>query len=158
MVLTFHFGAAGHPVSWILHGVYGTAYGVALAAARTWHARMLEERQIKTPPGGQFVIAVNGDSVVRSDLLFEADYFCRHQEPDDCSWLCQFQGFPLAIPEQAKQVVTDELRRRLIDIGFLIPRAEWEARYPQQADLSRQFRALMQRDCTSPSNDRSNLT
>jgi len=91
-------------------------------------------------------------------LLFDADYFRRHQEPDDCSWLCQFQGFPLAIPEQAKQVVTEELRRRLIDVGFLIPRAEWETRYPEQADLSRQFRALMQRDRSSSSNDRGGLT
>lgn len=143
MDIIFHFGAAGHPVSWTLYAVYGSAYGVALAAARTWHDRMLASPRTETPPGGQFVIHLRNDAVVRADLLFDADYFRHHQEPDDPSWLCQFHAFPLAIPETTRQAVTETLRRRLIDVGFLIPRSEWEERYPEQAALLQQFREAM---------------
>lgn len=58
MEITFHFGAAGHPISWILHAVYGSHYGVALAGAHTWHERMIASARNGTPPGGQFVIEV----------------------------------------------------------------------------------------------------
>lgn len=143
METIFHFGAAGHPVSWVLYATYGSAYGVALAAARTWYDRMIATTRTETPPGGQFVIQVRDDTIVRSDLLFDADYFRRHQEPDDASWLCQFHAFPLTIPDPVKHVVTEGLRQRLIDIGFLIPRAEWERRYPDQAELLRQFQQMM---------------
>lgn len=143
--IAFHFGAAGHPVSWGLHAVYGSHYGVALAAAREWYGRQLATAvryESETPPGGQFVIELKNESVVRADLLFDAAYFRDHQEPDDISWLCQFHAFPLEIPESIKDVVTKALRRHLIDVGFLIPRAEWETRYPDQAEYLRQFQAL----------------
>ncbi|PJG47226.1 hypothetical protein CAF53_02450 [Sphingobium sp. LB126] len=96
----------------------------------------------ETPPGGQFVVEIRNGSSVRSDLFFDADHFREHQEPHDQSWLCQFQGFPLDIPDSVKAIATEALRTRLIDIGFLIPRAEWEVRYPEQADYLRQFRAM----------------
>jgi hypothetical protein len=144
MEITFHFGAAGHPVSWILHAAYGSHYGVALAAAHTWHERMIASARNGTPPGGQFVIEVKNDAVARTDLIFDADYFRQHQEPEDCIWLCQFQSYPLAIPEIVKRTVTEALRRELVDVGFLIPRAEWEERYPEQAEMLRQFREAMQ--------------
>ena len=51
MEITFHFGAAGHPVSWILHAAYGSHYGVALAAAHTWHERMIASARNGTPAG-----------------------------------------------------------------------------------------------------------
>ncbi|MDT7533082.1 hypothetical protein OVY48_06485 [Sphingobium sp. SA2] len=89
---------------------------------------------------------VKGDAVVRSDLLFDAEYFRYHQEPDYVSWLCQFHAFPLAIAENVKRIVTEELRRQLIESGFLIPRAEWEDRYPAQAELLRQFREMSRHD------------
>ncbi|WP_421121715.1 hypothetical protein [Sphingobium yanoikuyae] len=116
---------------------------MALAAARTWHQRMIASARNGTPPGGQFVIEVKNDAVVRTDLIFDAYYFRQHQEPDDSSWLCQFQSFPLAIPETVKQIVTEALRHTLVDVGFLIPRAEWEERYPEQAEMLRQFRQAM---------------
>lgn len=150
MEITFHFGAAGHPVSWVLHAVYGSHYGVALAAARTWHERMIATARNGTPAGGQFVIKVKNDTVVRTDLFFDADYFGQHQEPDDCSWLCQFQSFPLLIPEAVKRTVTECLRRSLVDAGFLIPRAEWEERYPGQAEILRQFRQAIQNRSGAP--------
>ena len=153
MEITFHFGAAGHPVSWILHAAYGSHYGVALAAAHTWHERMIASARNGTPAGGQFVIAVKDDAVVRTDLIFDADHFRRHQEPDDCSWLCQCQSFPLAIPETVKQTVTEALRRELVDVGFLIPRAQWEERYPEQAEMLRQFRQAMQNRLGPPEDE-----
>ncbi|MBV2149906.1 hypothetical protein KRZ98_16805 [Sphingobium sp. AS12] len=92
MEITFHFGAAGHPISWTLYAVYGSGYGVALAAARTWFDRMIASTQTETPPGGQFVIELRNDAVVRADLLFDADYFRHHQEPDEVPWLSSNSG------------------------------------------------------------------
>lgn len=145
--ITFHFGAAGHPISWILHAVYGSSYGIASAAARGWHERMLAapRRDTETPPGGQFIVELKKGMVARSDLFFDVDYFRQHQEPDDVSWLCQFQSFPLDIPDPIKTTVTEALRARLIEAGFLIPRAEWAVRYPEQAEILRQFRTMLSR-------------
>ena len=141
--IVFHFGAACHPVSWILHAVYGSSYGIALASARTWHDRMLSSPGMTdTPPGGQFVLELKNGKVARSELLFDAEYFRERQEPQDLTWLCQFQAFPLDILEPVKRTVTEALRTRLIDVGFLIPRVEWETRYPDQAEILRQFRAM----------------
>lgn len=157
MHITFHFGAAGHPVSWILYAVYGSGYGVALNAARTWHARMRAAQRSETPPGGQFVIEVKELQVVRTELLFDAAYFQRNQEPDDLSWLCQFQGFPLPIPQEVQDIVTHELRQKLIDIGFLIPRTQWERSYPEHAEMSRQFHAALRRQRTSSTSDQKDV-
>lgn len=145
--ITFHLGSAGHPVSWTLHAVYGRASGIALASARAWYARQVSAPRLATPPpGGQYVVQIRNDQVLNAELLFDAEYFRHHQEPDDVSWLCQFHTFPLEIPERLKNIVTADLRSRLIAVGFLVPRAEWIERYPDQAEFLRQFREIRHRD------------
>lgn len=145
--ITFHLGSAGHPVSWTLHAVYGRACGIVFASARAWYARQVSAPKLATtPPGGQYVVQIRNNQVVNAELFFDAEYFRHHQEPDDLSWLCQFHTFPLEMPERLKDIVTADLRSRLIAAGFLIPRAEWIARYPDQAEFLRQFRELRHRD------------
>lgn len=144
----FHLGAAGHPVSWHTYSVYAGWYGIAHRAAQACYDASLAnnaENFYKVPDiepaSGQYIIQIEKGVIKRDELFFPAEYYQTRQSPDDCGWLVQFHTFPMAIPPLIQALVIERLRDRLTEAGFLIPRAEWEERYPEEASFNAQFHA-----------------
>lgn len=137
--MIIHLAAAGVPVSWTIVAIYRNAYGIALDAAANWHKQSIEGG--KDNP--QCVIGLIGDdengwTMKRSNLFMEYPHLER-QKPDDGNWLVQTHTAPLPLSDVLAKAIADALRARLIERGYLIPRAEWEQRYPAQALTSRRF-------------------
>lgn len=144
----FHLGAAGHPVSWHTYSVYAGWYGIARRAALACvesSQQSCAENVFKVPDiepySGQFIIQITNGRLDRSELFFPEEHYVTRQSPDDCGWLVQFHTFPMAIPENIQTMVTECLRDHLKAAGFLIPRAEWRERYPEEAAFTDQFHA-----------------
>lgn len=133
-----HLSAAGVPVSWTITALYGSAFGVALCSARTWHRD--DDTDNDAP---QFVVEMTdgGDAgwkVVRTELLMDARHLSR-QQPDDPAWLVQDHTAPVELPAALTAAIATALRTALVDFGYLIPRADWVRRYPASALTSKRF-------------------
>lgn len=136
--MTFHLSAAGTPISWSLVAVYGSSYGIAHNAAESWYARSIKDTGDGAQDTPQFICELNANGVVRQHLWFGAHHL-RHQSPDDSNWLVQTHTFPLSIPVEIKQILVQTLRTTLIEKGYLVPRVQWEQRYPAQHLISQRF-------------------
>lgn len=140
--MIFHLYAAGVPVSWCIAALYRDDYGIAHSAAAAWYG-MREPKSSRRGDDPQCIIELSGNddrgwSVVRSDLWMDEAHRQR-QTPEDGKHLIQLHTAALPLSEKLGEAITEALRARLVDFGYLIPRDEWRRRYPAQAMMSARF-------------------
>lgn len=170
-VFCFHLSTAGYPITFGFTALYGSSYGICGNAARSWFEQSVEadkellkaqsERPGYEPPSeprafgaAQFICRIEKGVVTDARLYIDTDYFQAHQHHDDSrSFLVQWHVNPVPVKKDLKALVEEALWAKLQEIGFIIPRAEWEEKYPEQAEMSRQFRELMLSPITSETPD-----
>ncbi|MBX9793931.1 MAG: hypothetical protein K2Y02_06535 [Burkholderiaceae bacterium] len=138
--MIIHLGAAGVPVSWTIIALYRDAYGVAGKAASVWHEGSSKDESHDSP---QCIIELTGNDEAgwrfnRGDLWMSPRHL-RRQSPDDGRWLVQHHTAPVPLSAPLAEAITAALRAKLVEFGYLIPRADWERRYPAQVMIGRRF-------------------
>src|SRR3546814_8076395 len=72
-----------------------------------------------------------------------AEYYqsCQYHDRSR-SLLVQWNVTSIPVEDHLKAIVEDTLWGKLQEIGFIIPRAEWEQKYPEQVEIERQFQEM----------------
>lgn len=140
--MIFHLYASGVPVTWCIAALYRDDYGIAHAAAAAWYGTR-EPKPGRRDDEPQCIVELAGDDergwrVMRSDLWMDDDRR-RSQSPDDGKHLVQLHTAAVPLSEKLGAAITEALRAKLIEFGYLIPRGEWQRRYPAQAMMGRRF-------------------
>lgn len=129
--MIFHLQASGVPITWTILAVYKSAYGIAINAARHLH-----DQDGPAPDRcPHFVVAlkqVEGAWTVDRALLLMDEAYLSDQKHDERRWLVQSHSAPFPLDEELKAALHDALWRELKTFGYLLPRAEWEAKYPAE--------------------------
>jgi hypothetical protein len=155
----FHLSAGGYPITFAFTAMYGSSYGICVNAARSWFERSIEDgiefrkapimRGAPEPEPGeigspQFVCRVKNGVVTDARLFMNAEYYQRRQHHDRTrSFLVQWNVTPIPVEDSLKALVEETLWTKLQEIGFIIPRAEWEQKYPEQLEIERNFQEMM---------------
>src|SRR3546814_15484640 len=72
-----------------------------------------------------------------------AEYYQSCQYHDlSRSLLVQWNVTSIPVEDHLKAIVEDTPWGKLQEIGFIIPRAEWEQKYPEQVEIERQFKEM----------------
>lgn len=121
--MILHLQAAGVPTSWSLVALYNGAYGIALNSARSW------SEQHKGP---HFLIEIEDGSVKRTDLVGWDESNLKSQKVDRNPFIQLFDT-TFHLDSEITDLACSTLRAKMVEIGYFIPRAEWEQRYPGQA-------------------------
>lgn len=124
--MIYHLSVSGTPVSWSITAVYCSSYGIARAAAETWH-----EKQNTS----QIVIEIKNGEVERKDIFWTDED--RQTNDDFPIHLNTFRG--LSLDEKEIETLQAALKDILVEVGYLIPREEWERRYPASHLVSKRF-------------------
>ena len=141
--MTLHFHTMGLPISWGLVAIYGGNAGICWHAAKSWYEKS-DQKQ------GQWVIRFDQHQSVLETQLFlsrvrygldaiagpNQHYILQH-----C--LLQFQSHPFraTIPETIKALCAQHLIKDLTEFGYIIPKDEWIARYPDRHAQDQQIQA-----------------
>src|SRR3546814_4137833 len=72
-----------------------------------------------------------------------AEYYqsCQYHDRSR-SLLVQWNVTSIPVEDHLKAIVEDTLWGKLQEIGFIIPRAVWEQKYPEQVEIERQFQEM----------------
>jgi len=149
--MIFHLMSAGMPVTWTIVAVYESSYGIACHAAKAWS----EQEEIshdespytgpETKPTAHLVIEMKAKDGIwtakRHDLLMSQRYLTR-QEHDERGGILQDHTSPFPLEETLRDALAAALKSALVEFGYLIPKAEWEARYPARRIISDHFHAF----------------
>jgi len=119
---------AGVPTSWSVVALYRKAYGVALFAARGWK----EQSDI-----AQAIIEIEDGVIRRSELLWKHEYG-RIQSTDREEIILQ-TGSEYHLDKDIEKLVARHMAEQLREVGYLIPREEWEQRFPASALISKRW-------------------
>lgn len=151
--MILHLVAAGVPTSWSIVAIYNTFYGIARHSARAWteheeadrETRPMRMRSTHEKPMPHLVIEIvkvdDAWTLKRHDLIMSERHL-RQQEHDERTEMFHPQSSPFPLEDGLTAFLNNAIRTILVDFGYLIPRSEWEERYPGQRIIANHFKAF----------------
>lgn len=124
--MIYHISVSGTPISWSIVAIYERSAGIASHSARAWH---------ETTSTSQCLIQIKHGIARSIEMFWSSD---DKQSPDDSTLF--LSGFKDIISEEDREKLIQVLRECLINKEYLIPRKEWEMRYPASKLISDRFR------------------
>jgi hypothetical protein len=152
--MIFHLMSAGVPTSWTIVAIYKNSRGVAINAAKSWQEREAANRAKDAERGSHYaaladapvtphyIIDLAEDGKIRDQDLLMDERFRQDQSHDERNWLIQFGSAPIDLDDPTKEALTAALHTALVDFGYLIPRSEWERRYPARHLIQQHYNAF----------------
>ena len=142
--MIFHLSAGGYPCTWTICAVYKDSLGVAIAAADCWYDRTFEAaagsgKEHDAPQAVIEMIEKDGAPEVGRTHLRMGTHHLRSQMHDQRGHLIQMGSAPFAVSDETAVALTQALGGMLVAFGFMIPKDEWERRYPSKVMISARF-------------------
>lgn len=124
--MIYHLTASGTPISWSIVAIYERSLGIARAAAQAWF-------EISETP--QAIIRIEGGKAECLEMFWiDRD----QQQPSDHGMIVS--GFHDIADKQTRTQIESLLRGDFVERGWMIPRTDWERRYPASKLMSDRFK------------------